>query len=115
MSSPSECQLSNCKALDERDWRLHDNVISVASSPIILRWFNSADRGPRWTKQTARFNFAPPDSWGVLDYPGPSWEQSYQKMLDEMVIAGYTGTQLVHTASCLPIPRSWRVNSLPGS
>ena len=35
-----------------------------------------------------------PDSWGVLDYPGPSWEQSYEKMLDEMVEAGYTGTEL---------------------
>jgi inosose dehydratase len=35
-----------------------------------------------------------PDSWGVLDYPGPSWEQSYEKMLDEMVDAGYTGTEL---------------------
>jgi inosose dehydratase len=41
------------------------------------------------------FKFASaPDSWGVLDYPGPSWEQSYQKMLDEMVLAGYTGTEL---------------------
>src|SRR5271154_5779409 len=47
------------------------------------------------TSLTARFNFASaPDSWGVLDYPGPSWEQSFQKMLDEMVIAGYTGTEL---------------------
>ena len=35
-----------------------------------------------------------PDSWGVLDYPGPSWNQSYEKMLDEMVDAGYTGTEL---------------------
>src|SRR6266550_5600045 len=35
-----------------------------------------------------------PDSWGVLDYPGPSWDQSYEKMLDEMVAAGYTGTEL---------------------
>jgi inosose dehydratase len=35
-----------------------------------------------------------PDSWGVLDYPGPSWEQSYEKMLDEMAGAGYTGTEL---------------------
>src|ERR1700722_15096549 len=35
-----------------------------------------------------------PDSWGVLDYPGPSWNQSYEKMLDEMVEAGYTGTEL---------------------
>jgi hypothetical protein len=24
---------------------------------------------------------------GALDYPGPSWEQSFQKMLDEMVVA----------------------------
>jgi inosose dehydratase len=42
-----------------------------------------------------RFLFASaPDSWGVLDYPGPSWEQSYEKMLDEMVASGYTGTEL---------------------
>jgi inosose dehydratase len=42
-----------------------------------------------------RFLFASaPDSWGVLDYPGPSWNQSYEKMLDEMVEAGYTGTEL---------------------
>ena len=46
-------------------------------------------------EQPSRFKFASaPDSWGVLDYPGPSWEQSYQKMLDEMVVAGYTGTEL---------------------
>lgn len=43
----------------------------------------------------SRFHFAcAPDSWGVLDYPGPSWNQSYEKMLDEMVRAGYTGTEL---------------------
>lgn len=30
----------------------------------------------------------------MLDYPGPSWKQSYEKMLDEMVAAGYTGTEL---------------------
>lgn len=42
-----------------------------------------------------RFLFASaPDSWGVLDYPGPSWEQSYEKMLDEMAEAGYMGTEL---------------------
>src|SRR6201987_6528072 len=41
------------------------------------------------------FHFAcAPDSWGVLDYPGPSWNQSYEKMLDEMVQAGYPGTEL---------------------
>ena len=44
---------------------------------------------------TERFRFASaPDSWGVLDYPGPSWKQSYEKMLDEMVAAGYTGSEL---------------------
>lgn len=43
----------------------------------------------------SRIHFAcAPDSWGVLDYPGPSWNQSYEKMLDEMVAAGYTGTEL---------------------
>jgi inosose dehydratase len=43
----------------------------------------------------SRLHFAcAPDSWGVLDYPGPSWEQSYEKMLDEMVGAGYSGTEL---------------------
>jgi inosose dehydratase len=47
------------------------------------------------TLVTERFHFASaPDSWGVLDYPGPSWNQSYEKMLDEMVQAGYTGTEL---------------------
>ena len=47
------------------------------------------------TALTSRFLFASaPDSWGVLDYPGPSWEQSYEQMLDEMVEAGYAGTEL---------------------
>ena len=47
------------------------------------------------SETNARFQFASaPDSWGVLDYPGPSWEQSYEKMLDEMVEAGYTGSEL---------------------
>ena len=42
-----------------------------------------------------RFLFASaPDSWGVLDYPGPSWQQSYEQMLDEMRQAGYRGTEL---------------------
>jgi inosose dehydratase len=42
-----------------------------------------------------RFLFAcAPDSWGVLDYPGPSWKQSYETMLNEMKEAGYTGTEL---------------------
>jgi inosose dehydratase len=47
------------------------------------------------TDLASRFQFAcAPDSWGVLDYPGPSWNQSYEKMLDEMVWAGYNGTEL---------------------
>jgi inosose dehydratase len=47
------------------------------------------------TDVASRFHFASaPDSWGVLDYPGPSWNQSYENMLDEMVTAGYTGTEL---------------------
>jgi inosose dehydratase len=47
------------------------------------------------TDLSSRFHFAcAPDSWGVLDYPGPSWNQSYEKMLDQMVEAGYTGTEL---------------------
>src|ERR1051326_6248618 len=46
-------------------------------------------------KANQRFLFASaPDSWGVLDYPGPSWEQSYEKMLDEMEDGGYNGTEL---------------------
>jgi inosose dehydratase len=47
------------------------------------------------SQTNARFQFASaPDSWGVLDYPGPSWNQSYETMLDEMVQAGYTGSEL---------------------
>jgi inosose dehydratase len=47
------------------------------------------------SETNVRFQFASaPDSWGVLDYPGPSWEQSYETMLDEMVQAGYTGSEL---------------------
>lgn len=47
------------------------------------------------TDRAAQFHFAcAPNSWGVLDYAGPSWEQSYESMLDEMVAAGYTGTEL---------------------
>jgi len=35
-----------------------------------------------------------PVSWGVEDYSGPSWDQPYEKILDEMVECGYTGTEL---------------------
>jgi inosose dehydratase len=47
------------------------------------------------SQNKSQFQFASaPDSWGVLDYPGPSWNQSYEKMLDEMAEAGYTGSEL---------------------
>lgn len=35
-----------------------------------------------------------PVSWGVQDDRGPAWEQPYERMLGEMVSAGYTGTEL---------------------
>jgi len=42
-----------------------------------------------------RFLFASaPVSWGVEDYPGPAWEQPFERMLDEMVAGGFTGTEL---------------------
>jgi len=43
----------------------------------------------------SRFHFASaPVSWGVEDYPGPSWAQPYEQILDEMIAGGYTGTEL---------------------
>jgi inosose dehydratase len=60
-----------------------------------LRDFNFSGEEESMSAISERFLFASaPDSWGVLDYPGPSWEQSYEKMLDEMVEAGYTGSEL---------------------
>ena len=54
-----------------------------------------------------RFLFASaPDSWGVLDYPGPSWEQSYEKMLDEMVEAAIRERNSGRMASFLPTLKS---------
>ena len=42
-----------------------------------------------------RFQFAcAPVSWGVEDYYGPSWEQPYKIILDEMAGCGYEGTEL---------------------
>jgi inosose dehydratase len=42
-----------------------------------------------------RFRFATaPVSWGVADYRDASWEQPYEKILDEMAEGGYTGTEL---------------------
>ncbi len=37
---------------------------------------------------------AAPVSWGVQDDPGPAWEQPYERLLEEMVSGGYTGTEL---------------------
>jgi inosose dehydratase len=37
---------------------------------------------------------AAPVSWGVQDDPGPAWEQPYERVLDEILSAGYTGTEL---------------------
>ena len=63
-------------------------VVKVVSVKSFFSGFHMAN-------VASRFHFASaPDSWGVLDYPGPSWNQSYEKMLDEMVAAGYTGTEL---------------------
>jgi len=46
-------------------------------------------------QQYERFLFgAAPDSWGVLDYSGPSWGQSYEKMRGEMVAGEYMATEL---------------------
>ncbi|MGI8960676.1 MAG: TIM barrel protein [Bryobacteraceae bacterium] len=42
-----------------------------------------------------RFRFAAaPVSWGVEDYYGPSWDQPYERILNEMVEGGYTATEL---------------------
>ena len=35
-----------------------------------------------------------PVSWGVQDDPGPAWEQPYVQILEEIVSAGFTGTEL---------------------
>jgi inosose dehydratase len=35
-----------------------------------------------------------PVSWGVQDDPGPGWKQPYEQVLDEIVSAGYEGTEL---------------------
>jgi inosose dehydratase len=43
----------------------------------------------------ARFRFASaPVSWGVGDFYDPAWDQPYERILDEMVAGGYTGTEL---------------------
>jgi inosose dehydratase len=63
-----------------------------SSEPILIR---TEKKRTSMSESNQRFLFgSAPDSWGVLDYPGPSWEQSYEKMLDEMVEAGYTGSEL---------------------
>lgn len=46
-------------------------------------------------KLSERFQFAcAPVSWGVQDDPGPAWDQPYERILDEILAAGYTGTEL---------------------
>ena len=46
-------------------------------------------------KISDRFQFAcAPVSWGVQDDPGTAWEQPYEHVLDEILSAGYTGTEL---------------------
>ena len=35
-----------------------------------------------------------PVSWGIQDDPGPAWEQPYDHILEEILSAGYTGTEL---------------------
>ncbi len=47
------------------------------------------------TRFYERVQFAcAPVSWGVQDDPGPAWEQPYERILDEILSAGYTGTEL---------------------
>src|ERR1700694_2408891 len=42
-----------------------------------------------------RIHFASaPVSWGVQDDPGPAWEQPYERILEQVGSAGYTGTEL---------------------
>ncbi|MFZ0636066.1 MAG: TIM barrel protein [Candidatus Acidiferrales bacterium] len=46
-------------------------------------------------KFSERIRFASaPVSWGVQDDPGPAWKQPYEQILQEIVSAGYTGTEL---------------------
>jgi inosose dehydratase len=46
-------------------------------------------------KFSDRIRFASaPVSWGVQDDPGPAWKQPYEQILEEIVSAGYTGTEL---------------------
>ena len=46
-------------------------------------------------KFSERIRFASaPVSWGVQDDPGPAWEQPYEQILEQIVSAGYTGTEL---------------------
>jgi len=46
-------------------------------------------------KFSERIHFASaPVSWGIQDAPGPAWEQPYERILDEILSAGYTGTEL---------------------
>jgi len=46
-----------------------------------------------------------PVSWGILEVEGWARQQTYGEVLDEMVQAGYAGTELGPTASCPRIPK----------
>jgi inosose dehydratase len=44
---------------------------------------------------STRIRFASaPVSWGIQDDHGPAWEQPYDRILEEIVSAGYAGTEL---------------------
>ncbi|HEV2305669.1 MAG TPA: TIM barrel protein [Candidatus Acidoferrales bacterium] len=46
-------------------------------------------------KLSERIHFASaPVSWGVQDDPGPAWKQPHEQILQEIVSAGYAGTEL---------------------
>lgn len=46
-------------------------------------------------KFSERIRFASaPVSWGVQDDPDPAWDQPYERILEDIVSAGYTGTEL---------------------
>ena len=76
--SPNAARLRPCR----------DTKHEFFQQPVMLVEIYLHRRDRSMTTLSSRFKFASaPDSWGVLDYPGPSWEQSYQTMLDEMVVA----------------------------
>ena len=53
----------------------------------------SGDARTAGARKNFRFATAPV-SWGVEDYRGPSWEQPYETILDDIAGCGYVGTEL---------------------